>query len=93
MVAEGAVLAILGVAAGILILTGWVHQIIHGYRTKSLGDVSGYLIIMIGVGAALWTIYGIAVLDGYIIGTNVAAMVLMTIVLIMKRRYDRMKNI
>jgi len=84
-------LAILATAAGILILSGWVHQIIKGYRTKSLKDVSTYLMILITMGAILWLIYGIEILDPYIIGTNVAAIVLMIIVLGMKRKYDKLR--
>ena len=82
-------LAILGTLAGILILSGWVHQIIKGYRTKSLKDVSTYLMILITAGAILWLIYGIEVEDIFIIGTNVAAIILMGIVLVMKNKYDK----
>jgi MtN3 and saliva related transmembrane protein len=84
-------LNILGIAAGILILTGWVEQIIKGYRTKSLHDVSKFLMIFISSGAILWLIYGIVVSDVYIIGTNIAAIILMMIVLVMKKKYDSIK--
>ena len=86
---DGTLLTILGVAAGILILTGWVEQIYKGYKTKSLKDVSKFLMIFISAGAILWLIYGVIVSDIFIIGTNIAAIVLMMIVLTMKRRYDR----
>ena len=86
-------LTILGVAAGILILSGWVEQIIKGYKTKSLKDVSKYLMILISAGAILWLIYGIIVSDVFIIGTNIAAIFLMMIVLIMKKRYDRISRL
>ena len=82
-------LTILGVAAGVLILTGWVDQIYKGYKSKSLKDVSSFLLIFISAGAILWLIYGIIVIDIFIIGTNIAAMVLMFIVLVMKKRYDK----
>lgn len=82
-------LSILGIAAGILILTGWVEQIYKGYKTKSLKDVSKFLMIFISAGAILWLIYGVLVQDIFIIGTNVTAIVLMMIVLTMKKRYDR----
>lgn len=85
-------LTILGIAAGILILSGWVEQIIKGYRTKSLKDVSKYLMILISGGAILWLIYGVVVSDIFIIGTNMAAIILMTIVLAMKKRYDSMSK-
>ena len=89
MEVDGTLLAILGVSAGILILTGWVEQIYKGYKTKSLKDVSKFLMIFISSGAILWLIYGIIVSDVFIIGTNIAAVVLMMIVLAMKRRYDK----
>ena len=54
MEVDGTLLTILGVAAGILILTGWVEQIYKGYKTKSLKDVSKFLMIFISAGAILW---------------------------------------
>ncbi|MFB5638183.1 MAG: SemiSWEET family sugar transporter, partial [Nitrosarchaeum sp.] len=72
MEVDGTLLTILGVAAGILILSGWVEQIIKGYKTKSLKDVSKYLMILISGGAILWLIYGVVVSDIFIIGTNIA---------------------
>ena len=91
MQVDGTMLTILGTVAGILILTGWVEQIYKGYRTKSLRDVSRFLMIFISAGAVLWLIYGFIVSDVFIIGTNIAAIVLMMIVLTMKRRYDGQK--
>ena len=90
---NGTLLTLLGISAGILILSGWVEQIIKGYRTKSLKDVSRYLMIFISAGAILWLVYGVIVSDVYIIGTNLAAIVLMMTVLVMKKRYDRMSKI
>ena len=89
MVLDENALAVIGILAGILILSGWVKQIVKGYRTKSLRDVSRYLMILIASGAALWLVYGIGVGDVYVVGTNMAGIVLMTVVLFMKRRYDR----
>ncbi len=89
---NGTLLTILGVAAGVLILSGWVEQIIKGYKTKSLKDVSKYLMIFISAGAILWLVYGFVVSDIFIIGTNLAAIVLMMTVLAMKKRYDKIKS-
>ena len=86
---DGVFLSAIGIIAGVLILAGWVEQIYKGYKTKHLKDVSKYLMIFIGVGAVLWSIYGIIVSDVFIIGTNVAAVILMCIVLCMKTRYAR----
>jgi MtN3 and saliva related transmembrane protein len=89
---DGTLLTILGIAAGILILSGWVDQIIKGYKTKSLKDVSKYLMLFISGGSILWLIYGIIVSDVFIIGTNIAAIFLMMIVLFMKKRYEKMQR-
>ncbi len=89
---DGTLLTILGIAAGILILTGWVEQIIKGYKTKSLKDVSKYLMVFISGGAILWLIYGIIIADVFIIGTNIAAIFLMMIVLFMKKRYEKISK-
>jgi len=86
---DGALLTIIGTFAGIFILSGWVDQIIKGYRTKSLKDVSMYLMVLISAGASLWLIYGTIVNDVYIIGTNITAIGLMMTVLFMKRKYDK----
>ena len=82
-------LGIVAILAGFFILIGWIPQIIQGYKTKKLEDVSKYLVISIFVGAALWLIYGIEIDDVYIIGVNVAAMFLTMTVLIMKLKYER----
>jgi len=90
---DGTLLTILGISAGVLILSGWVEQIIKGYKTKSLKDVSKYLMVFISGGSILWLIYGIIVSDVFIIGTNIAAIFLMMIVLFMKKRYEKTSKI
>ena len=89
MEVDGALLTILGVSAGILILTGWVEQIYKGYKTKSMRDISKFLMIFIAAGSILWLTYGIIVSDVFIIGTNAAGLTLMVIVSFMKKRYDK----
>ena len=82
-------MGVIGILAGILILSGWVPQIVKGYRTKKLTDVSSYLMILIFVGAVLWLIYGMALDDVYIMGVNLAAMFLTMILLAMKLKYEK----
>ena len=89
MEVDGVLLTILGTLAGILILTGWVEQIYKGYKTKSMQDISKFLMIFIAAGSTLWLIYGSIVSDVLIIGTNIAGLILMIIVSAMKRRYQK----
>ena len=86
---DDTMMGVIGILAGILILSGWVPQIAKGYRTKKLTDVSSYLMILIFVGATLWLIYGMAIDDVYIIGVNVAAMFLTMLLLTMKLKYEK----
>ena len=86
---DDTVMGVIGILAGILILSGWVPQNLKGYRTKKLTDVSSYLMILIFAGAVLWLVYGMALDDLYIMGVNLAAMVLTMIVLSMKLKYER----
>ena len=85
-------LSILAIAAGILILSGWVPQIIRGYKTKRLDDISKYLMTFVAIGAVLWTWYGFEKDDIFIIGVNVAAIILTMVVLAMKFRYEKRNN-
>ena len=89
MEVDSTLLTILGVSAGVLILTGWVEQIYKGYKTKSMKDISRFLMIFIAAGSILWLTYGFIVSDVFIIGTNSAGLTLMMIVSFMKKRYDK----
>lgn len=89
MEVDQTLLSVIGIAAGILILSGWVEQVYKGYRTKRLKDISKYLMVFIGIGAVLWTIYGVLILDVFVIATNIAAVILMVTVFGMKMKYDK----
>ena len=86
-------LGVLAIIAGIMILSGWVPQIIKGHRTKKLDDISKYLMILVAAGAFLWILYGVEKDDPYIIGVNVAAIALTMIVLCMKLKYSKNRKI
>ena len=86
---DDTMMGVIGILAGILILSGWIPQIAKGYRTKKLTDVSSYLMILIFVGATLWLIYGMALDDVYIMGVNLAAMFLTMVLLAMKLKYEK----
>lgn len=82
-------LGILAIIASIIVLAAWLPQIVKGYRTKKLDDVSAYLMILIASGGALWLVYGFEINDLYIIGVNVGIIILTMITLCLKLKYKK----
>ena len=80
---------IIGIVAGILVLSSFIPQLIKAYKTKRMIDVSIYLMGLISTGMFLWIIYGIIRNDVVIIGTNVSGFVLNVILIGLKIKYDR----
>ncbi len=86
---EGIWLTLLGSIASILVSSSFVPQIIKGYKTKRLNDVSYLLMILISIGMSLWIVYGIEKQDMVIIGANVATIALNMILLVLKIKYSK----
>lgn len=79
---------VLGVVAGLLTSTGFVPQIIKGYRTRRMHDVSLLMPAVLGLGMALWLVYGIAREDAAIVFANAVGVSLTGILCLMKLSYD-----
>ena len=80
---------ILGSVASALVTASFIPQIVRGYRTKHLGDVSYWLMIMICVGMSLWIVYGIIKQDYVIIGANISTIALNVLLLGLKLKYSK----
>ncbi len=83
------VLTVLGVVAGLLTSTGFLPQIAKGYKSKKMGDVSLLMPAVLGLGMALWLVYGIAMEDFAIIFANSLGVALTASLCTMKVVYDR----
>ena len=81
---------IIGIIAGILVLSSFIPQLHKAYKTKRMSDVSIYLMGLIASGMLLWVVYGIIRRDPVIIGTNAAGFVLNIILVILKLKYDKL---
>jgi len=82
-------LGTLAIIASVIVLAGWLPQIVKGYKTKKLDDISSYLMILIATGGVLWLVYGFAINDLYIIGVNVGIIILTMITLGLKIKYKK----
>ncbi len=76
-------------AAGALTSTGYLPQIVKGFRTKKLEDVSLLMPAVLGFGMFLWLIYGLAREDPAIIVANIVGSSLTALLVTMKIIYDR----
>jgi len=81
---------LIGLIAGALTTAGYLPQIVKGYRTKRLEDVSYLLLLMLLAGMALWLVYGLLNWSLPIIAANLIAVVLIVVLIAMKRRYAAM---
>ena len=79
----------LGVLAGFLTTIGFVPQIIKGYRTRRMEDVSLLMPVVLGIGMLLWLMYGIYLENLPIIIWNAIAFSLNMAVVGLKLRYAR----
>ena len=86
---EGIWVIVLGTIASVLVTVGWIPQIIRGYKTKSLSDVSYYLMILISTGSVLWIFYGIEIQDKIIITVNIAILIFNLALFGMKIKYSK----
>ncbi|MCK5559292.1 MAG: hypothetical protein KAJ51_01820, partial [Thermoplasmata archaeon] len=55
---DSTALEIMGLIAGAVTSIGFIPQLIKGYRTKRLEDVSYFMPIVLAFGMTLWFIYG-----------------------------------
>jgi MtN3 and saliva related transmembrane protein len=80
---------ILGLIAGLLCITSYIPQILKGYQTKKLDDISYHLMSFMGSGMFLWILYGIDIGSIPIIVTNVMGVSCNSLLLFMKYSYAR----
>jgi len=78
---------LLGLVAGLLTTIGFVPQLIRGYRTKRMGDVSLAMPIVLSIGMFLWLLYGLMKNDAPIIIWNAIALMLNLAIVLLKIRY------
>jgi len=82
-----ATLELFGLIAGAITSMGFIPQLIRGYRTKKLVDVSYYMPIVLAIGMTLWFLYGLLQEALAIMIANTIGVGSCLILLYMKKRY------
>jgi MtN3 and saliva related transmembrane protein len=80
---------VLGLAAGFLTTIGFVPQLVKGYRTKRMDDVSLVMPMLLSAGMALWLGYGIMIDSLPIIFWNIVALGLNLGMILLKVKFSR----
>ncbi|MFA5145022.1 MAG: SemiSWEET family transporter [Candidatus Omnitrophota bacterium] len=82
---------IVGSTAAALTMFSFVPQIIKGFTTKSVKDVSPVTLFQLSSGVSLWVIYGIYLKDYVIIIANIVTLVSLIILLCQYFNYRKTK--
>lgn len=82
-------MTIIGLLAGLITTSGFLPQIVKGYRTGRMEDVSLFMPLVLVVGMGLWLIYGLLIGDIPIILWNTVAIGLNVGLIYLKLRSDR----
>jgi len=80
-------LTILGLSAGIITSMGFIPQLVRGYKTKKLDDVSYFMPIVLAVGMTLWFAYGFLREDAAIVLANAFGVGCCLVLISMKKYY------
>lgn len=78
---------VLGLIAGALTTSGYIPQIVKGYRTKKMHDVSIMMISILCIGMFLWIVYGYVVNDLALLISNIIGTTFLAILVMMKFHY------
>ena len=78
---------VLGLIAGALTTSGYIPQIVKGYRTKKMHDVSILMISILCVGMFLWIVYGYLMNDLALLISNIVGTTFLAILIAMKFHY------
>ncbi len=78
-----------GLVAGFITTMGFVPQVVKGYRTGRMDDVSVFMPLVLMVGMGLWLAYGVMLRDIPIVFWNAVSVTLNAGIILMKIRYSR----
>ncbi|PDT86104.1 hypothetical protein CO669_30165 [Bradyrhizobium sp. Y36] len=78
---------LIGFAAATCTTVAYAPQAIKVWKTRSTGDISLGMFLVMVLGLALWLIYGLLSGDAPLIASNAVTMVLAGGILVMKLRY------
>jgi len=82
------IIEFIGLIAAFITSIGFLPQIIKGFKTKKLDDISYFMPILLAIGMTLWLIYGILINSIAIISANIFSISCSISLIIMKKKYS-----
>lgn len=79
----------IGFAAGFLIALSMLPQVLKSYRTKSVGDLSFLMLLIILLGTALWVVYGFLIESLPLIAMDGFGFAVNLVLILMKISYGK----
>jgi MtN3 and saliva related transmembrane protein len=83
-------ITLLGFTAGAITSVGFTPQLVKGYRTKKLDDVSYWMPIVLAIGMTLWLLYGVFRQDLAVIVANAFGITCSITLIVLKKRYAKL---
>ena len=77
---------LIGLAAAFFTTASYIPQVWKGWRTRSVGDLSLRMILILSTGIALWVAYGFLRGDAVIVGANALCLFFLANLLFLKLR-------
>lgn len=79
--------ALVGYVAGTLTTASFLPQVWHSFRSRSCRDLSYLMLVVMGTGTALWSLYGVMLRRLPIILPNAVSVCLIASLIVMKAVY------
>jgi len=81
-------LELFGLIAGAITSIGFIPQIVRGYRTKKLEDISYFMPTVLAIGMTMWFVYGFLLEALAIMLANTFGVSCCIILIIMKKKFS-----
>jgi len=78
---------LIGYSAALCTTVAFAPQLIKAWRTRSTGDISLSMFLVLVTGILLWIVYGVLRQDGPLIAANAVTLILAGGILILKIRH------
>ncbi|HLC60670.1 MAG TPA: SemiSWEET family transporter [Candidatus Nanoarchaeia archaeon] len=80
---------IIGYLGGIFIMVSFIPQAIKSYKTKSVEDLSVWMIVATFIGTVFWIIYGYLIKSNPVLIMNIIFGVIVLLQLYLKVKYGK----